>query len=79
MISRIKQITLVDGKQLFYPNEEEVRKLGECIKSVIVEETMTRDEYNLWAAFDKMVDGKGTDWAVIEEWLDRSMEGKKLN
>lgn len=47
MISRIKQITLIDGKQLFYPSEEEVRKLGECITEIIIEETMTKDEYKL--------------------------------
>lgn len=46
MKSKIKQITLIDGKQLFYPSEEEVRKLGDVIKEVVIEETLTKAEYD---------------------------------
>lgn len=45
MNSKIKQITLIDGKQLFYPNEEEVRRLSTSIKEFVIEEIMTAEEY----------------------------------
>lgn len=45
MKSKIKQITLLDGKQLFYPSEEEMKKVDEQIASVIIEETMSKEEF----------------------------------
>ena len=44
--SRIKQITLLDGKQLFYPSAEEVAKLNDQIAEVIVEHTMSKKEFD---------------------------------
>lgn len=46
MKSKIKQITLIDGKRLFYPSEEEVKKLWQQVETVELIEYMTRDEYD---------------------------------
>lgn len=48
--SKIKQITLTDGKQLFYPSDEEVKKLSDIIATITIEETMTKEEFNIWQA-----------------------------
>lgn len=80
MKSRIKQITLLDGKQLYYPSEEEMVKFAERIESVIIEETMTKGEYDLWAALNSLIeDGSDTDWQTVEEWLDKHIDGEKFN
>lgn len=50
MKSKIKQITLIDGKQLFYPSEEEVRKLNGQIQDYVMELTMSSDEYEAYMA-----------------------------
>lgn len=46
MKSRIKQITLLDGKQLFYPSDSELEKLNNSIESIITEHHMSVDEFN---------------------------------
>lgn len=48
MKSKIKQITLLDGKQLFYPSEEEFIKVHDNVESVVIEQLMTRDEYKAY-------------------------------
>lgn len=45
MKHKIKQITLTDGKQLFYPSEEEIKKLQKDIKDMITETIMTIEEF----------------------------------
>ena len=45
MKSRIKQITLLDGKQIFYPSEEEVKKLKSQTEDIIYEIVLTKDEW----------------------------------
>lgn len=42
---RIKQINLFGGKQLFYPSEEEMKKVSVEIESMIIEEFMTIEQY----------------------------------
>lgn len=45
MLSKIKQITLLDGKQLFYPTEKEIKNLSDQIATVEIIETMSKEEY----------------------------------
>lgn len=47
MKHKIKQITLTDGKQLFYPSEEEIKKLQKDIKNMITETIMTIEEFEV--------------------------------
>lgn len=72
MKSRIKLIELQDGKQLYYPNEEEMKKLGEGIKSLIVEETMTKEEYHNWL---KSMDISNPEWVTADQWLNSRKKG----
>lgn len=46
MIRRIKMIQLTDGKQIFYPNDEECKKLWENVDRVDIEESYTIEEWN---------------------------------
>ena len=46
MQNKIKQITLLDGKQFFYPTEKEIKNLSDQIATVIIEETMTKEEWD---------------------------------
>lgn len=46
MKSKIKQITLTDGKQIFYPSEEEVKKVNDQIERVEIIEYLTKDEWD---------------------------------
>lgn len=46
MQSKIKQITLLDGKQIFYPSEEELKHLWHQVEIVLIEEWLTKAEYD---------------------------------
>lgn len=75
MQSKIKQITLLDGKQIFYPSDEEVAKLYENTKEVIVEETLSRAEFELRMASeavftDALISGIGIARIEPKEYLE---------
>ena len=46
MKHRIKMIELMDGKKLHYPSDEEL--IGLNIKICVIEETLTKSEFELY-------------------------------
>lgn len=72
MKSRIRLIKLQDGKEFYNPSEEELKKLGANINSIIVEETLTMDEYKAWM---KSMDISNPEWVTADQWLNNRKNG----
>jgi hypothetical protein len=45
MIRKIKAIFLKDGKQIYYPTDDECKKLWDQVEKIDIEESYTMDEW----------------------------------
>jgi hypothetical protein len=45
MIRKIKAIFLKDGKQIYYPTDDECKKLWDQVEKIDIEESYTMDEF----------------------------------
>lgn len=81
MQSKIKQITLQDGKQLFYPSEEEILKVNDQIQDYVMELTMSSDEYEAYMAHEKMLNdaatlGLGISYIAPKDYYSQNGDGE---
>lgn len=59
MIRKIKAIYLKDSKQLFYPSDEELKRLWDYVERIDIEESYTIDEWKSKFIVVRHYDDKG--------------------